>query len=309
MTEVRSRTESEQPGAAIYQRIPNGINQIATSSDKRVIAYSNVSLLVTVEHEGSVIFQRDFTSTNDKIRPTQRVRGLGFSSDGRLLYLAAGDELSALDWQTGQVEWKYVAPRSFGFMIISPTAIALHDGLVAASFDNGSIGVWTGDGVLQSLWRDNDAPRQLSFSADGKRIIGTDSFSLCAWDRENGTRLLKMRLRDRAYGFASSKSQNLIALRGLSSVDLRSSHSGVIEASLPTTTGLPLVAWHPTEDVLAVTGTHEVNVFDSRGVQHAQSRFDDAAISICFTSDGSRLLVGGAELTTFEFDRRDLRKV
>src|SRR5205085_2434127 len=123
----------------------------------------------------------------------------------------------------------------------------------------GSIGVWSEDGILQSLWRDNDSPRQLAFSPDGSRIIGTDSFSLVKWDWQARKQVSRVRLKERAFGFAYSPSLNLVAARSLHQVQVYSADSWAVARAIPTLPGLPLVTFHPSEAVLAVSDRNGVS--------------------------------------------------
>lgn len=283
-----------------FQHLSQGINQIVGAPTPNVYAYSSVQMDVVVVKERKVCYAVNMLSESDKIRPTQRVRGLGFSSDSRLLFMAAGDEVCAVDWAAGEVLWSYVPPRSFGFMIISPIALATAPGLIAVTFDNGSIGVWSEHGVLQSMWRHNDAPRQLAFSADGSQLIGTDSFSLTIWDWHASREVERRRLVDRAYGFAYSPKDHLIALRSLTSVEVFAGLERLHQ--FPVGTGLPLVAFHPAAAAVAASDQNGVTIHDLGGAPPQRVELADKVLSMAFLADGKRLLIGSRMMVESEYE-------
>ncbi len=160
----------------------HGFNRVAVSADGRFIATSDVDMNIVVRQGEEVVFDGNFGSDNDKIRPTERVRGLAFSPGGDTLYIAAGSEVAAIRTTTWMPAWYYEPPRSFGFLIVSPIALDVAaTGDVAVAFDNGSIVVWDGNGTKKETIRDNDSPRWMRFVAGGSELVGSDSFSLCKW--------------------------------------------------------------------------------------------------------------------------------
>ena len=175
----------------------HGITRIAISADSRRHAVANTDMEVNVFEGDQVIYGGYFGSLNPKVKPTERIRDIAFSPDGYKLYVAAGEQVTAIDIATASVIWDYVAPRSFGFLIISPLSLDVsEDGEVLCAFDNGSIASWSPTGSVTHRWSHNDSPRTLRFLPGGDRFVGTDSFSLCVWDLSKQKRKVKLVLLD-----------------------------------------------------------------------------------------------------------------
>ncbi len=272
----------------------NGINHVAYSPDGQTMATSDVHMNVHVTRGSEVVYRRRFNVLEDKIRPTQRVRGMAFSTTGSQLYLAAADRVIAVDVSTGEEIWSHAAPRSFGFLVISPISLATSSsGDVAAAFDNGSVGVWDEDGMLKSLWHHNDAPRMIHFSSDGQTLIGTDSFSLSGWNWETRKRTFKVRLPARVYGMAVSKLAPIAATRTLHGIHLWNLDSKQGIASLPVGFGLPLVAFSPVDQTFAFAERSGVMLVDLNGqVLDQRVVKDGAVLSLAFSPDGKEIAVG-----------------
>jgi WD40 repeat protein len=280
-----------------------GINQIAFSPDGTRCATGDTGMRVRIERNGKTVVERDLRSTSEKARTTERVRGLGFSHDGKLLYVAAGERLRALSSDNGAEKWAYSPPRSFGFLVISPVGLATTGDQVAACFDNGSMAVWSPEGRMRAIWHDNDSPRYLSFLGDGNRLVGCDSFSVCVWDPATRRRLMKLRLPDRVYGLSVSPTANIAATRTLYSVQLWDLDLATMLSQVPVGQGLPIVAFHPERQWLAVADKWAVNLVDFSG--RFIDRYDcgpAAVLSLAFRPDGRTLAVGGSDgqVRTFE---------
>ncbi|MFX8937935.1 hypothetical protein ABTN00_20015, partial [Acinetobacter baumannii] len=90
---------------------------------------------------------------NPKVKPTERIRDIAFSPDGTRIYVAAADQVTAVDVESGETAWVYTAPRSFGFLIISPWSLDVsEEGEVVAAFDNGTIVSWDATGQVTHKW-------------------------------------------------------------------------------------------------------------------------------------------------------------
>jgi DNA-binding beta-propeller fold protein YncE len=97
-------------------------------------------------------------------------RGLVFAPDGQTLYVAVGDEVVRLDWQTRKVTARWPAPREPRRLILSS------DGrwLAAASSRSGQVRCWdasTGKLLWQRTIDDGFNLRGLAFSADASALI------------------------------------------------------------------------------------------------------------------------------------------
>lgn len=193
----------------------------------------------------------DLTSKSDKIRPTERVRGLAFCQEDALLCVAASDKLFALR-SDGSTAWSYEPPRSFGFLIISPIAVAAHGNRVAAAFDNGSMAVFDVSGQLIKLWKDNETPRKLEITASGL-ILGSDSFSLCGWSLSSGAREFSHILSHRVFAFSAAQTKELVALRTLREVIVAEPRKNQAIARISVDPSAPVVAMSPDGERVALT--------------------------------------------------------
>lgn len=281
-----------EPGRRLA-KLRNGINHIAYSPDGKTIATSDVHMNVQVTRGGETIFSQRFRSKQDKIRPTDRVRGLQFSLDGRLLFVAAADTLRALEVESGDEIWSYTPPRSFGFLVISPICLTSRDGDVAAAFDNGSMAVWSESGIMKSLWHHNDAPRTLEFASEGALLVGTDSFSLTGWNWETRKQTFKMPMPARVYGMAVSRRELVAGTRTLHGIHLWDLAQQKAIGAMPVGFGLPLLAFSPTAPLMAYSERHSVMLCDLEGQIVDQRPVQDAAIvSLAFSRDGQEIAVG-----------------
>jgi len=283
--------------SSALEHFDHGINRVVVSADGRFVATSDVDMNLVVRRGNVEAFAGNFGSTSDKIRPTERVRGLAFSPNAEYLYVAAGDQVIALHTDSWGTEWSYEAPRSFGFLIISPIALDVAaNGDVAVAFDNGSIVVWDGHGVKKATIRDNDSPRWLHFVADGNKIVGTDSFSLCGWDIQNRKQKLKIRLAGRAFGLCVDRPGTVAATRTLQNIVLWDLIEKDIVSVIPVGPGIPVLALHPHRKWLAFGERNRVRIVDFAGAPVDTFDLDvTSALSLAFTPSGDELLVGCTE--------------
>lgn len=281
------------------EHFEHGFNRVAISADDRFLATSDVDMNVIVREHDEVVFNRNFGSDSDKIRPTERVRGLGFSPDGAVMYLAAGSEVIALNTSNWEVAWSYEPPRSLGFLIVSPIALDVaQNGDVAAAFDNGTILIWDGNSHREEIIRDNDSPRWMRFVANGSRLVGSDGFCLCQWTLPHHRRKLKLAPHSRVFGMDAHRSGQYAAVRSLQEIaiwDLREKERTI---RIPVGPGIPVIAFHPHEDLLAYAERSRIIMVDAKGTRQIEFDQDVAsALSICFTPKGDQMLIGCTEQT------------
>lgn len=272
----------------------NAINRIVVSSEARLLATSDVDMNVTVREGESVVFSRNFGSILEKVKPTERIRGLAFSPESDAIYVAAGEAVQAIRIKDGECLWSYVAPRSFGFLIISPIALDVaEDGKVVAAFDNGRMVAWDSNGQKTGNWADNASPRILKCVRRGSEVVGTDSFSICFWNIAERRRVLKIGMPDRVYGMDVRRDGTGIATRTLHEIIIWDRASGRAATRFRVRPGMPTVTMHPTEDWIAYGEHDRVIVADYDGRIILTTAMDrKAAISLCFNSSGRELLIG-----------------
>src|SRR5471030_1106257 len=230
----------------------HGYNRVAVSADGRFVATSDVDMNIVVRQGEDVVFDGNFGSDNDKIRPTERVRGLAFSPTGATLYIAAGSEVAALRTATWMPAWHYEPPRSLGLLIVSPIALDVSaNGDVAAAFDNGSIVVWDSAGIKKQTIRDNDSPRWMRFVADGSELVGSDSFSLCKWHPAQRKKMVKIVPQSRIFSIDADRTGQFAAVRTLQDVAIWELRERELIASIPVAPGVPVVAFYPSSELVA----------------------------------------------------------
>jgi WD40 repeat protein len=296
----------EPPVPAVDHR--HGVNRITYSTDGRRRAHSDVDLWVQVWEGDRQRYSGYFGSLNDKVRPTQRVRGLAFAPEAPLLFVAAADRVQAIDLEWGRPVWTYEPPRSFGFLIVSPLALDVDDrGRVAIAYDNGTLGVWDRDGHRLWLQTANDAPRYLKFVPRRGQIVGSDSFWISVWDAESGATVSKLSLRGRAFNLAVDEAGEFAATRGLYSCRIWHLGEGEMVADIPVGEGLPLVQFHPRRRLLALSERRGVNLVDDRG--RFLTRLDTGGatvLAIAFHPEGDRIAVGCSDASIREWSLREV---
>ena len=299
MTSVATPIERFGP----LENFEHGFNRVIVSSDERYIATSDVDMNVIVREHDRVVFEHNLSSDNEKIKPTERIRGMKFSPSGEYLYVAAGSILTAWRTEGWEIAWTYEAPRSFGFLIISPIALDVAEtGDVAVAFDNGSIVVWNADGRPKAKIQDNDSPRWLRFMADGKSIVGSDSFSLAKWDVDRRKRSLRIQLRDRVFGLDVDTRGGVAITRTLQDIVLWDLDRSQILKVLPIGPGAPVVALDSTSRRMAYAERNHVRVVNYEGVLLDEFFLDVAsALSMVFLPESNELLVGCTERVLARF--------
>lgn len=278
---------------ANLSKFDHGINRIAVSPDESLIATSDVDMNVQVERDGEIVFRRNFTSKSEKIRPMDRVRGLAFGKCGTMLYIAAGDRLRAVSTETWREVWSYVAPKSFGFLIISPMCLDIAaDGRVIVAFDNGTMKSWTPEGKEVSIVKDNDVPRWLTCARDNAFVMGSDTFSVCRWHIESGEKE-RIQLRDRAFGFAANSTCRLFAVRTLAEISIWDFERRSQISSIKVDPCMPMLSFHPTKDLLVCGEQNRVRVLTPSGDCLEDFEVEAASVICCgFTMAGQKLLLG-----------------
>ncbi|MDX2066330.1 MAG: hypothetical protein SFX74_11350, partial [Fimbriimonadaceae bacterium] len=237
-----------------------GVNQIAMPPDAAWRVSATTAMELRVESTGEDASPRwsiDLTSRDQKVRPTDRVRGLIVAPDGQHVIAAVADRVLALASATGSVTWEHVPPRSFGFLVVSPTSIVGDAARVFAAFDNGTIIEWSYEGRLNRLWHVPECPRLLGIGLDF--LYGCDGHYLNAWrvdaaEPGKPPRVSRTRMPDRTFAISTAPNAHRVATRSLHTVDVwEASADG--SALTPVSrfnigTGLPLLALHPSGQVV-----------------------------------------------------------
>jgi WD40 repeat protein len=261
------------------------------------MAISRTDMTVDLFAQGKYSRTFDLSSSDEKVKPTQRIRGIAFGRRGDRLFVAGADQVRCIGLAASSPNWVVVPPRSFGFLVSSPMALSVSGtDNVAATFDNGSFGVWSPEGDRVLLRRDSNSPRCIDFAHNDEIVIGTDGFSLCSWDARSGERLLRKLLDERAYFSTCWSLDGLVAVRSLSSVCMMDMWEGLVLWRRNVGVGLPLLVFHLESGRLAIPEEHGVAVVDSSGDEIGWSRLPGGAVTaVAFHPVIGDVVVGKAD--------------
>jgi WD40 repeat protein len=281
------------------------VKALKVSPSGRLLATGDTNIQIRIWQDGGMILHIDPRSSEAKVRTTERIRGIEFSNDEKQLYVSASDTLQCYSLDNGELLWEFRPPRFLGFLIVSPQSIAVATtGLIAASFDYGTISTFSSTGERLMHRGDNYAPRIMGFSPHGRAIVGADGFNLCVWDSSTGDRVHRWRLENRVFAMAVSPSEALVATRELHTLSLWDIDRFEKVCELPSGRGLPLIAFSPTERVIASgerTRIRLVNL-ECRGVRDFDAE-DATILSVAFSADGKKVLAGCSDHRVRIWDR------
>jgi len=272
------------------RRQRDGINHVVFSADGSSFVYSDVHMNLVFPNGVT----RSLTSINPKVKAIERIRAVAISQDGTRVSATAGDQVFEFSMETGEMLWSYSPPRNWGFLIVSPLALAAsHSGLLAASTDNGQILIWPSDRSSMRKLRVNDNPWQMFFAGNSEELVIQESFTVSRIDLESGEMSMRFELPDKCYGMALSPDGSMIAVRTLSRVYLLDGYKGRVIWRRQVQAGLPLLAFNPATPMLAVGENYFVSLLDLDGkeidqvsVQHSE------LVSMGFHPSGSELVLG-----------------
>jgi WD40 repeat protein len=281
------------------------VKAVKVSPSGRLMATGDTEIQIRVWRDGEMLFHIDPHSIEAKVRTTERIRGLEFSQDESQLYISASDTLQAYSLVDGSLLWEFRPPRFLGFLVVSPQSIAVAStGLVAASFDHGTLSTFTPTGERLMHRSDNYTPRMMGFSPHGKAIVGSEGFNLCVWDSCSGERVHRWRLEKRVFALAVSASEPLVATRELHTLSLWDIDRFEKICELPAGRGLPLLAFSPTERVVATGERHRIRLvnLECRAVRDFDSE-GSTILAVTFSADGSQVLAGCSDHRVRIWDR------
>ncbi|HVT13445.1 MAG TPA: WD40 repeat domain-containing protein [Fimbriimonadaceae bacterium] len=287
------------------------VNHVVFSREGGLLASSDTAMRVKLWRFRQFVREFDLRSISEKVRPTERIRGLCFNSAEDRLLVAAGEVVASfnLNSPSDQPEWAYTAPRLLAFLIVSPTSIAVSsDDELAATFDNGTIAVWGPNGDRRALIRHNAVPRMLAYLPD-ESLIGSDGFSVSLWRKDQRKPVWHRSSKERIYGLAASRDGKLVAVRQLHRTEVFEIESGAHVGGYKLGRGLPLVEFGPGTHTLAIGSQHAIDLYDVDAGSHARLSLDDAElISLTFFSDSSQIVAGCSDGTIRTWDN-PLRQV
>jgi hypothetical protein len=256
-----------------------GINHIALDPVRRLCVLADTAMGLQAFHGETLLWTKYLGSDNDKIRPTQRIRALSLSGDS--LFVAAGDSIDEYEVESGDIAWSHTPPRSWGFLITSPVAVAHDRDTVVAAFDNGTLGRWNRQTFRSQIKHLNDTPRWLGLHGD--EIIGSDGYSLTVWDRESLTPLTHQRLRTKVHGLALSPVGSRVALTTLHGIEIWdwSTHQPLFQIS--TRIGRPAICFNASGSLYIAESGRLSQVTPQQDVSTIHS--EDLKKPLCCTHD------------------------
>ncbi len=293
------------PSPQVVAFHPFPVKMVRFSPEGRYMATGDTDLQIKVWSEGREVAHIDPKSRDEKIRPTENIRGMEFSRDESLLYVAASDTIDAYSIPDGNLVWQYCPPRHFGFLIASPQALAVSaSGSLAASFDYGSLALFDPYGKLVYKRNENSAPRFLGFTSTGESMVGADGFHLCVWDTRTGDAIHRWQVKDKIFAMSVSPVEPLVATRELHTMSIYHTDRFEKVCSLPAERGLPGLAFCPRGDIMASGEKSRVRLInmECQGVQdfHAPSK---TILTVAFTPDGGKLVAGCSDGEVISWDR------
>jgi WD40 repeat protein len=278
--------------AAILTGHEAPVKLVTMSPDGRLLATADVDRQLKVWQDGKVVLDKSLRTWNDRFLALDRIRSMQFWLDSQRLYVASGETVKAYRVPDEEPIWEHGRLPTWAFLITCPQCIAISSkGEMAAVYDDGALEIHRGNHRV--VWTDNDVPKTFSYLRDGTRIAGTDGISICIWDAGTGAKLAKRKPRRKIFGLATSPVKDVIATRSLHELELWDSETGERQASIATSPGLPILAFHPNREML-VAG-------DARGFFYAgydgtiYKRIDTqgfSPLSFAFSPTGDRLYVG-----------------
>jgi len=279
-----------------------GVRTLATSSDGQWLASADLGRQIRLWKNGALHLEFDPLPFWERFPSSRRIHALAFSIDSSRLFVAMTDRICAYEVETGKRVWRYRPRRVLAFLANAPVGLSVNsaNGNLAASFEDGHIGLWNADGAGEEMWFDNDAPRFLAFTRDGSRMVGTDGHAICIWDMATHAKLAKKVPSDRIYAMAVSEAADVAAVRTLYAVSVWNLESGHELSRIGTASGLPLLAFSPFSNVLAFSERGKVTLVDFDGMALGVAVISNTEVlSLCFRTDG--LLVGCSDGTIRQF--------
>lgn len=281
----------------------SGVRTMVSSPDGSWLASADLGRRIILWKGSQPVMDFDPLPFWERFPSSRRIHAMAFSRDASRLFVAMTDQICAYEVSSGRRIWRFRPHRFLAFLANAPSCLAVNPstGMLASSFEDGHIVFWPNEGEGQEMWFDNDAPRQLAFTRDGSKMVGTDGFSICIWDMSTHAKLAKKTPSDRIYALAVSPVAGVGAIRTLYAVSIWNLESGHETGRIGIGSGLPLLAFSEKENLLAYSERGRMTVADFECNPRGAIALDGAeALSLCFKADG--LLVGCSDGTIRQFE-------
>lgn len=271
-----------------------GVNRLALGKgpfQESLVAIARTNMVLSACRGDRPLWNRSFFTDDDKIRPTQRIRGLAISEDSQRIVIAVGNALHCIHARSGQTIWQYIPPKSFGFLITSPLALDLYADKVLVAFDDGTMKLFNPDGDCLSSWQDNATPKYLRFINETV-AVGSDGFHFNVWNPASGQTMRSVELGDSIYAFDAHPNQSIFVTRRLKHLEARRLEDGEVLWSHEASVGFPVLALHPTLPIIAASEGQSVIFLDLEGRTLSEPLRVDHAISLTWEATEPVLWIG-----------------
>ncbi len=276
----------------------NDLHSTELPGIRSLMAFDDKILAVTLACEvrliqgGQLMGEWKLISDQEKASALERVRSVSLFPDRSGFFAAAGTSLWKVSFDMEDPVWVRRMKESFGFLHNSPYAVvALPNGRLWASTDNGDLGLLEGNGGFLKRRSDNHSPHHAFLVPGG--IAGADGNSICVWDIESLKRTKTLPQDGHVFNLIAHPRLPLVAVKVDASVMTWDVEKGECLNSFPVAPGLGVFAWHPLADCIAVGVDQGVEVVSCEG--RVLSKHHDEGmryLSAAFEPGGEAMYIG-----------------
>lgn len=255
----------------------------AADADRNVAVWDRTN----TEMLQNLVWQQSLRHMSDRFRAMDHVRAMVFANDAILL-VASGETLRGINVHNGLEIWRREAVPEYGFMVVTPIALARGKyGHIACAYADGVLEMYgPGESLPHWVLLDNDGPARIEFTRDGKYLVGTDRFTICIWDVADGKKVWRFPAPEKIFGLSVSHVDDHIIARSLFNCYTIETPSGRIVAQTPTRAGFPNVECHPSRPEYASVDAWGFALHGFDGNQIWRVDTDYRPIGIAFSPDG-----------------------
>jgi len=216
-----------------------------------------------------------------------------FSPDGEYILGAGYNDQVARIWETSS--GKLMASLEHEEVVVALAWSPDSDGVIATAGADGIVRIWK-DGNEVTSFGHGTGVTALAFGPDGQRLVSAGESGVAkVWDLENGVMLGSILHSERLLALAYSPDGRHVATAGRDNVArIWAEESRRTVAEMPHDAAVETLAFSPDGQHLASAATGgKVHVWTvPGGVEVSRSLYGNVS-TVQFSSDGSRLLVGG----------------
>ncbi len=235
-----------------YDDVLTAVRCIASTKNGRWVATGRLSGLVEVSLDGDVLFESDVRPLSFKANADRFLNQLAFSTNGDMLFVGSGVDVVCVNSTTGTLAWDFHPYRQFGFLKSVPQGLAVtaEDEVIVAC-SSGQMVKLDRKGRVVSQGSDNDSPQSMVSVAGVPVVVGTDGYSICAWDTDSMKVCRRIMTNGRYYALSAAASEPLVAVRMGGRIGIYDYRKGEWTAEVACSAGLPVTALSPDGEFLA----------------------------------------------------------